>query len=101
MTAGGNDTTIQGITFTIDDPEDLREKAREEAVADARRKAETLAKASGVSVGNPITISETSYSPPIYYGRGELAPAAADVATPIEPGELDVVISVSVTFEIK
>ena len=102
VTAGGNDTTIQGITFTIDDPEQLREKAREAAVADARRRAETLAKASGVSVGSPISITETSYNPPIYSARDALAPSTGgEVATPIQPGELDVVISVSVTFEIK
>ncbi len=104
VAAGGNDTRIDNIYFTIDDPEDLRTQAREAAVADARRKAETLAKASGVSVGNPIVIAETSYSAPLPYAREAYAAdqaAGAVPETPIQPGELDVIINVTVTFEIK
>lgn len=101
--AGGDDTRIDNIYFTIDDPEDLREQAREAAVADARRRAETLARAGGVSLGNPKLISETSYSQPIPYAReGYAADSAAGAVpeTPILPGELDVIVNVSVTFEI-
>jgi hypothetical protein len=103
ITAGGDETTIQGITFTIDNPESLRQQAREAAVADAKRKAETLAAASGVEVGEPINITESGgYQPPIPYA--ERAVGADDLqgapSTPIEPGELDVIINVSVTWEI-
>ncbi len=101
---GGDDTTINGISFGIDDPEDLRTQAREAAVADARSRAETLAKAGGVELGKPITISETSYSPPTYYNERFAADSAAGASvpeTPVEVGELDVIVSVSVTWEIK
>jgi uncharacterized protein YggE len=104
VAAGGNETTIQGIAFTIDNPESLRQQAREAAVADAKEKAKTLASASGVDVGNPIVISETGgYQPPIAYDRAAGAASApeANASTPIQPGELDVVINVSVTWEIK
>jgi hypothetical protein len=73
-------------------------------VADARSRAETLATASGVSLGDPITISETSYLPPVYYERGVAADSAAGAPvpeTPIEAGELDVVVQVSITWEIE
>ena len=103
VAAGGDNTQIQGIAFTIDDPAELRQQARAAAVADARSKAETLASAAGVSVGNPVTISETSYNaPPIPYAESfDRAAAGADTAsTPIQTGELDVVVSVSVTFEL-
>lgn len=102
--AGGNNTQIQGISFTIDDPSELQEQARKAAVEDAKRKAEVLANAGGVSLGNPISISEGALNvPPIYYDAGR---AAADSAaplpeTPIEPGELDVSISVTVVWAIK
>lgn len=105
VTNGGNDTQLQSIAFTIDDPESLRQQAREAAVADAKKKAETLASAGGVSLGNPVNISESGgYSPPIPYAeRGFAADSAAQAApeTPIQPGELDVIINVSVTWEIQ
>ncbi len=101
--AGGNDTQIQGLSFTIDNPEDLKKQAREKAVADAKAKAETLAKSAGVSVGDAITISESSYTP-IFDARGALSKdyaAPAQPSTPIEPGELDVTVDVSITWAIK
>jgi uncharacterized protein YggE len=102
--AGGDSATINGIGFSIENPEALKDEAREKAVADARARAETLAAASGVSLGNPITITESSYSPPVYYGREAAADSAAGAPvpeTPIETGELDVIVQVSVTWEIK
>lgn len=102
--AGGNNAQIQGISFTIDDPSELQEQARKAAVEDAKRKADVLASAAGVSVGGPISISEGALIvPPIYYGAER---AAADSAaplpeTPIEPGELDVSISVTVVWAIE
>jgi uncharacterized protein YggE len=104
VAAGGNDTSIQGISFTIDDPEELRAQARELAVEDARARAETLASASGVSIGAPIAISETSFSaPPIPYAEGAAAAdrAQQSVDTPIQTGELDVTVSVTVRWAIE
>jgi uncharacterized protein YggE len=102
VAAGGDNTQVQGISFTIDDPSALQAQARADAVEDARLKAETLAEAGGVSLGDPVTIDETgSYSPPIPYAADTAArESAAGGATPIEPGELDVVISVTVTFNL-
>ncbi len=103
VTAGGDDTQIQSISFTIDDPKQLQEQAREQAVEDARAKAQTLAGASGVDLGEPITIVEGGgLQPPIPY-QENFARGAADSAqaeTPIQPGELDVIINVSVTWGI-
>jgi uncharacterized protein YggE len=103
VSAGGDETTIQSIAFTIDDPESLREQARAAAVADAKKRAETLASASGVKIGNPINISESGgFQPPVPYAeRAIAADSQAGASTPIEPGELDVIINVSVTWEIE
>jgi uncharacterized protein YggE len=103
VAAGGDNTQIQGISFTIDDPAELRQQARAAAVEDARKKAETLAGAAGVGVGNPVTISEVSYDvPPIPYAESfDRAAAGPDTgSTPIQTGELDVIVTVSVTFEL-
>lgn len=103
--AGGNDTQIQGIFFTIENPDDLKAQAREKAVADAKQKAETLAKAAGVGVGDALQISESGYTPPVYDGAAryaaDAAPSAAQPETPIQPGELDVSVDVSVTWNIQ
>ncbi len=103
VTAGGNDTQIQSITFTIDKPDDLKRQAREAAVAEAKSKAETLAKAAGVSLGDAITISEGAYNVPQPQYRAGIASdaAAAQPSTPIQPGELDISVDVSVTWAIK
>ncbi len=103
-TAGGNDAQVQNIAFTIDKPDELKKQAREAAVADAKARAETLAATTGVSVGAPVYITETGGGVPVplYYGGAESRNAADTApATPIEPGTLDVTISVTVTWSIK
>jgi uncharacterized protein YggE len=102
VSAGGDVTQVQGISFTIDKPADLQRQAREAAVADAKAKADTLAKAAGISVGAPISVSEVAGSAPVPLSAGAQArDAGGGVATPIEPGTLDVTVSVTVTWAIK
>ncbi len=57
--AGGNDVRLQGIRFGIDKEDQPKQDAREKAMADAKAKAEQLAQLGGVSLGAPVTISET------------------------------------------
>ncbi|MDI6857288.1 MAG: SIMPL domain-containing protein [Dehalococcoidia bacterium] len=100
VAAGGDLTNVQGISFTIDDPDELRDQAREEAVADAKAKAERLAELSGVGLGKVISISESfGAPPPIPLARDAIA-ESGEGATPIEPGELDVVLTVEVVYAI-
>ncbi|MDE3096117.1 MAG: SIMPL domain-containing protein [Chloroflexota bacterium] len=102
VNAGGNDTQIQSIAFTIDKPADLQRQAREAAVADAKAKAQTLASASGVSLGSVTAISESGGVKPVQYSGADLAArAGAAPATPIQPGELDVSVNVNVTWAIR
>ena len=101
--AGGDNTQIQSIAFTIEDPKELQAQARALAVADAKARADTLADAGGVGAGKPISITESSFQPPVYEAAERYAAddaAAALVPTPLEAGELDVVVNVTVTFEI-
>jgi uncharacterized protein YggE len=99
--AGGNNTVVRGVSFTIDDPTELESEARALAVAEARDRAEELAQRSSAGVGQLISISEfTSRGGPegIIAPRTGVAQAAAD--TPIQPGELEVVVNVSVVYAI-
>ena len=59
--AGAND--IGGINFMVSQASKLLDDARTQAVADARRKAEIYAKAAGVTLGAPLSISEEGTAP--------------------------------------
>ena len=65
--AGAND--IGGINFTVSQPSKHLDEAREKAVADARRKAEIFAKAAGVTLGEPLSISEEGAPAPVFRGK--------------------------------
>jgi uncharacterized protein YggE len=98
-TVGAGATTVQGISFRLDDPKALQAKARQLAMDDARAKANALTAAAGVSVKGVASISETSTTPIVYIGAIMDGQAAkAQVATPILTGTTDVVITVSVTY---
>ena len=102
--AGGNSIVINSIQFMIDDTAPLQTQARSLAVKDAEAKAQTLAKASGVRLGEPVTITESTYfeGPPIAFAMAEEAfDDAARSATPIAPGELAVTVTVAVVYEIE
>lgn len=93
---GGN------ITFTNDDPSKALNDARKSAVQDAISKAQTLAEAAGVSLGNVVEISEQMGPPPPRPLGAKMMrmEAAADSAVPVEAGENTYDIRVNVTFEI-
>jgi len=96
VNAGAND--IGGINFTVSEPSKLLDEAREQAVADARRKAEIYAKATGVTLGAPVSISEAGGPGPIPYRRLAVGMAAA---TAVAQGEETLQVTVSVSWAIK
>jgi len=97
--AGGDFTRIDGISFSIDDPSEYRIEARDEAMVDAKTKAEQLANLSGVRLGKPTYISE-SISYPVYAQPPRVAEGAVAPTTPISPGEMMVSIDVQVVYAI-
>lgn len=103
--AGGDNIVLNAIQFMIEDTTPLQEQARAIAVKNAEAKAHTIAEASGVTLGKPVTITENSYyeSPPIPYAVAEEAFAddAARTSTPIVSGELTVTVTVTVVYEIE
>ena len=97
VAAGANE--IGGVEFTVSQPSKLLDDARTQALADARRKAEILAKAAGVELGAPLSISEDGGTSPIALRKATFRMAAAP--TPIAPGEETLRITVAVTWAIK
>ncbi len=102
--AGGNDTRINGVNFSVDDPSAYYDEVRETAVADAKAKAEELASLAGVSLGKVTYISEGSYNPPSAWKATGMAYAeASDAAYPtqISPGELEITLNVQIAYAVK
>jgi len=95
VSAGAND--IGGINFMVSQASKLLDDARAQAVADARRKAEIYAKAAGVTLGAPLSISEGGAAIPMF--RAKVASAMAP--TPVAQGEETLSVSVNVTWAIK
>src|SRR5215470_13251735 len=95
--AGAND--IGNVAFEVSQASKLLDDAREKAVADARRKAEIYAKAAGVTLGAPLSISEGGAPQPMF--RAKVAAPMAIAPTPIAQGEETLSVSVSVTWAIK
>ena len=97
VSSGSN--SLGDISFSIRDPKPLLAQAREAAVKDAMTKAETLARASGVTLGPIAQISEGGLvGPPQPMMRMAMAPNAA---TPIAAGEQTVSASVSISWAIR
>ncbi len=100
VNAGANN--INGVTFSIKDPEDAQSEARKEAVKKARKKAEEMASAAGVSLGRIIMMSEGGggFSPPQPVMMRAQAMDMAE-STPVAAGEQTLSVSVNMTFAIK
>ena len=95
--AGANN--VEGVAFDVDDPTPLRAEARTKAIEDAKSRAEALAEAAGVRVGKAVRITELSVSiPPVF--RGGFDEAVGAVEVPVQPGELEISVTVEVLFEI-
>jgi uncharacterized protein len=98
--AGANQ--VYGIQFDVEDREEALGEARQGAIDDARAKAEALATAAGVSLGDLQSISEVSGFPePFFDGRGGGAAEAALTNIPISPGQLTVTVDVNIVFDIE
>jgi len=94
--AGAND--IGGINFMVSQASKLLDDAREQAVADARRKAEIYAKAAGVTLGAPLSITEGGSPGPMPFRKMAAGMAAG---APVAQGEETLAITVSVSWAIK
>ena len=98
--AGGDLTRINGISFTVENPAEVQKQAREKAMADAKAKAEQLARLGGVTLGDPTYINENTYFAPYPVATDMAGREASAFKTSISPGETDVTVNVQVTYAI-
>ncbi len=97
---------VGSLQFTLDDPDSAQAEARELAIAEAKEKAEILAKQLNVKLVRIISYNDGGYSPTYRlnydakqeYGMG----GAASVPAPdIQAGESKISMSVNIAYEIE
>ena len=99
MKAGAN--RIEGVSFDLKDDTAARENAIREAIKEARAKAQTMAAALNVKLGTVHQVQEGG----VHLVRPQMmaydrAVAGAAAATPVQPGQVHVQASVSVTYRL-
>jgi uncharacterized protein YggE len=95
--AGANNIT--GLNFSIADTSALVEQARTRAFEAAKAKAESMAKAAGVELGEIISITESSQNGQVYPMAKVAMDAAAGV--PVQAGTQDIMVDVSIVYAIR
>jgi uncharacterized protein YggE len=92
-------TNVGNIAFLVADPSKALDQAREAAIADARRKAQVYAQASGLQLGRVIWITEDpGFAPPVPM-RALGGSAAMPAPVPIATGEDTFRVRVTVGFD--
>jgi uncharacterized protein len=89
---------INSIGFDVANAETLKDEARKQAMANAKRRAELYAAAAGVSLGDVLSIAEEQRGGPRPMPMGRAA-MAGDV--PIEAGTLTLAVDVQVTYALR
>ncbi|MBI5079395.1 SIMPL domain-containing protein [Candidatus Wolfebacteria bacterium] len=96
---------IGSISFDIDDPEKYMAEARKQAFEKAKQKAETMAAENKTKIKRVLTFSDYQSAPPYPIMMREMGVANylnKDVILPtIESGSQEVIIRVSVTYELR
>lgn len=105
VTSGANN--VGGIEFFIKETEALEEKIRDDAIQKARKKAQSIARSAGVTLGrlNSIQVNDGAAQPRYVYdeivttGGGGDGGGGAFIA-PVSQGEHVIRISVTLTYEL-
>jgi hypothetical protein len=93
---------VRNLSFTIDDPSKLQAQARDLAVKQARERAEQLAKPAGVKIGRVLSITEGGGSTVVPFAAQAIAaPRTGPGDTPIQSGELEIVVNINAVFAIE
>jgi uncharacterized protein YggE len=95
ITAGANE--MSGIEFIVSGQSKLLDQVRDQAIADAHRKADLYVKAAGGHLGHVVTITEEGAPPPMR----PVVTAMRSGAVPVAPGEQTLKASVTVSYALE
>ena len=96
--------SVSQLSFTLDDPTEVQNQARAEAIQKAKDKAKSIAKAGRFDLGRLLSIEEGEGYYPVYkYGLGGAESMAMDAAPAptIQPGSQDIQVTVTLRYEIE
>jgi uncharacterized protein len=101
VSSGSNQ--INGISFSVANPQAAMDEARKQAVKDAKRKADLYVAATSTALGNIISLNEgAAYQPPQpMMMQAKMAASDGGAAVPISQGEQVIAVDVSIAWEIK
>ena len=104
ITAGGDATRFNDLSFTVEDTSEIMDDLRAAAVTDAMDKAQLMADTAGVGLGALAYITDSiggvSVAAPEFRAAAAFALDAAPT-TPISGGELEVSLTVRAAFAIE
>lgn len=92
---------ISTLYFGVENDEQLKEQAREMAIKDAKKKAEKSASQIGIKLGKIIGFSESTNGYPVPIYKGEYGVGGGGGTPDIQTGENEIVVNVTLTYEIK
>jgi hypothetical protein len=90
---------VSGLQFIIDKQDEFKKQARQIAMDNARTKAQQIADGMGVRLGDPVSFTESYYSP--VYSSTEKATAGTGSSMQIVVGENKIEVTVNVSYEIQ
>ena len=94
--------SIYGLSFSFSDPTAVMKQAREQAMNDAKAKAQELASLGGVALGAPLVIEDSGANvPPVIIEQRAMDASVAAAAPPINPGQQEIRVDVTVSYAIK
>jgi len=98
--------TVSGLSFEIDNQDAVLKIARDEAIAEAKVKAQEIAASAGFRIGRLLSIQESHMTP--FQFRAEPmremmtdAVAVPRPAVTIDPGSQELSVSITLTYEIR
>ena len=95
---------VGGIDFQVKDKNAAMNKAREMAVADAKKKAEDAAKIAGFKLGKVINYAEGQgggYPMPMMAAKAEDSRSAISNQTNVQSGTNEIMVTVTLSYEIR
>lgn len=96
--AGANQ--VGDLQFTIDQPDEFKKQAREEAIKKAKDRAEEIADQLGINLVRITNFSESGQLPRYDYALKETTGLGGGAVPQIEIGENKIEVTVSITYEI-
>ncbi len=101
VSAGANQ--VNNLGLQIENPDQLKFQARQKAIDDAKKKAHDLESQVGISLGHIVNFSENGnyYPRPMYDVKGVGMGGGGEAGPTISPGENEITVDVTITYQIK